>query len=62
MLKRPDQRVAVLIDTQNMYHSAKNIYNAKVNFGALIEAAVGPRQMVRSIAYVAKSKGGEETG
>lgn len=62
MLKRPDQRVAVLIDTQNMYHSAKNIYNAKVNFGALIEAAVGPRQMVRSIAYVAKSKGGDETG
>ncbi|MCA9389530.1 MAG: NYN domain-containing protein [Candidatus Magasanikbacteria bacterium] len=61
MLKRPDQRVAVLIDTQNMYHSAKNIYNAKVNFGALIDAAVGPRQMVRSIAYVAKSKGGEET-
>lgn len=62
MLKRPDQRVAVLIDTQNMYHSAKNIYNAKVNFGALVEAAVGPRQMVRSIAYVAKSKGGDETG
>lgn len=62
MLKRPDQRVAVLIDTQNMYHSAKNLYNAKVNFGALVEAAVGPRQMVRTIAYVAKSKGGIEGG
>ncbi|MBP9762035.1 NYN domain-containing protein [Patescibacteria group bacterium] len=62
MVKRPHQRVAVFIDTQNMYHSAKHIYGARVNFGALVDAAVANRPVVRAIAYVAKSKTGEEHG
>ncbi|MCC7522991.1 NYN domain-containing protein [Candidatus Uhrbacteria bacterium] len=61
MIQRPDQRVAVFIDTQNMYHSAKNIFNAKVNFPSLVEGVVGARMLSRAIAYVAKSKTGEET-
>ncbi len=56
LTQRPDQRVAVFIDTQNMYHSAKHLYNRKVSFANLVEAAVGPRILVRAIAYVAKSK------
>ena len=60
MIKRPDQRVAVFIDTQNMYHSAKHLYSARVNFGALVDTAVDNRPIVRAIAYVAKSKSGEE--
>jgi len=43
-----------------MYHSAKNIYNRKVSFSNLVEAAVGPRILVRAIAYVAKSKDNAE--
>lgn len=61
MIQRPDQRVAVFIDTQNLYHSAKHVHNAHVKFGALVEAAVGSRQLIRAIAYVAKSKTGEES-
>lgn len=61
MIQRPDQRIAVFIDTQNMYHSAKHVFNAKVNFAALVDAVVGSRMMSRAIAYVAKSKGGDET-
>ncbi len=61
MIQRPDQRVAVFIDTQNMYHSAKHVFNAKVSFSALVEAVVGARMMSRAIAYVAKSKGGDES-
>lgn len=61
MIQRPDQRVAVFIDTQNMYHSAKHVFNSKVSFSALVEAVVGSRMMSRAIAYVAKSKGGDET-
>lgn len=61
MIQRPSQRVAVFIDTQNMYHSAKHLYGSRVNFPALVEAAVGNRELVRAIAYVAKSKTGEET-
>lgn len=60
MFKRPDQRVAIFIDTQNMYHSAKHLYSAKVNFPALVAAAVGDRRVIRAVAYVAKSKTGEE--
>ncbi len=60
MFKRPDQRVAVFIDTQNMYHSAKHLYGARVNFPAVVAAAVGDRRVIRAVAYVAKSKTGEE--
>jgi uncharacterized LabA/DUF88 family protein len=60
MIKRPSQRVAVLIDTQNMYHSAKHLYDAKLNFPAIVHAATEDRQLIRAIAYVAKSKTGEE--
>ncbi len=60
MFKRPDQRVAIFIDTQNMYHSAKHIFSARVNFPAVVAAAVGDRRVIRAIAYVAKSKTGEE--
>jgi uncharacterized LabA/DUF88 family protein len=60
MIKRPDQRVAVFIDTQNMYHSAKHLYSARVNFPAVVASAVGDRRVIRAIAYVAKSKTGEE--
>lgn len=61
MIKRPEQRVAVFIDTQNMYHSAKHVYGARVNFAALVGAAVENREIIRAIAYVAKSKTGEES-
>jgi len=60
MVKRLAQRVAVLVDAQNMYHSAKHIHGARLNFGKAVEYAVGDRPIVRAIAYVAKSKTGEE--
>ena len=60
MIQRPDQRVAILIDAQNMYHSAKHLHGAKVNFGALVQAVAAGRPIIRAIAYVAKSKTGEE--
>lgn len=59
-IKHGAQRVAVLIDTANLYHSAKNIYKARVNFGAVLKEAVGNRQLVRAIAYVITTEGGEE--
>lgn len=60
MFKRQDQRVAIFIDTQNMYHSAKHLFSARVNFPAVVAAAVGDRHVIRALAYVAKSKTGEE--
>ncbi len=60
IIKHPGQRVAVLIDVQNLYHSAKNIYGAHVNFGAILKLAVGQRSLIRVFAYVVKTKTGEE--
>ncbi len=59
---RIDQRVAFLIDTQNMYHSAKHIHGARLNFGRAVDLVADHRPIIRAIAYVAKSKSGEEQG
>lgn len=62
VIKHKEQRVAVFIDTQNLYHSAKNLYKKKVNFGAILKDAVAGRKLVRAIAYVITSETGEEQG
>lgn len=58
--KYKNQRVAVLIDVQNLYHSAKAIYQKRVNFKELVETGVGERQLIRAFAYVVRTKTGEE--
>ncbi len=60
VIRHPDQRVAVIIDTQNLYHSAKNLYRSKVNFANVLEAAVGNRKLIRAVAYVVNTESGEE--
>ena len=55
IFKHKEQRVAVFIDTQNLYHSAKNLYKRKVNFGNILKEAVAGRKLVRAIAYVIDS-------
>lgn len=62
VIKQPNQRVGIFIDTQNLYHSAKNLYKAKVNFGNVVKEALGSRQLIRAIAYVASTESGEEQG
>lgn len=61
VIKHLDQRVAVFIDTQNLYHSAKNLYNAKVNFGAIMDTVIGKRKLIRALAYVITTEAGDET-
>lgn len=60
VIKHPEQRVAIIIDTQNLYHSAKNLYKAKVNFAAVVKAALGERKLIRAVAYVVNTESGEE--
>lgn len=55
-----EQRVGVFVDVQNMYYSAKNLYNAKVNFAQILKAAVAYRSLIRAIAYVIKADVKEE--
>ncbi len=62
VIKHSEQRVGIFIDTQNLYHSAKNIYKARVNFGNVLKDALGDRVLIRAIAYVITTEGGEERG
>jgi len=50
-----EQRVAIFIDTQNLYHSAKANFRANVNYEELMRVAVLGRRLVRAFAYVIKS-------
>ena len=61
VIKHNSQRVAVLIDTQNLYHSARNLYSARVNFSSVLEQAVAGRQLVRAIAYVITTEAQDES-
>lgn len=60
IIKHPDQRVGVFIDTQNLYHSAKNLYRARVNFGNVLKDSVAGRQLIRALAYSVTTESGEE--
>jgi uncharacterized LabA/DUF88 family protein len=61
VIKHKQQRVGVFIDTQNLYHSAKNLYHARVNFGAIMKEVVAGRSLIRAIAYVITTESGDET-
>lgn len=60
VIKHPEQRVGIFIDTQNLYHSAKNIYRSRVNFGNVLKDAVADRLLTRAIAYLITTETGEE--
>ena len=60
VVKPKEQRVEVLIDVQNLYHSAKNIFNARVDFKEVLKKAVDGRKLIRAFGYVVATKTGEE--
>lgn len=60
MSKQKEQRVAVFVDVQNLYYSAKNLFGAKVDFGRVLNIAVGGRRLVRAFTYVIKADVGAE--
>ncbi|MFB6236321.1 MAG: NYN domain-containing protein [Halopenitus sp.] len=56
----PNQRVAVLADSQNLYHSAQSMYSQNIDYSALLEKAVQDRNLTRAIAYVIRADSPEE--
>ncbi len=50
------QRVGIFIDIPNLYHSAKNFYNARINFANLIEQVLDSRQLIKATGYTAKTE------
>lgn len=60
VIKHKEQRVGMFIDTQNFYHSAKNLYKARVNFGQVVKDAIAGRAVIRVVAYVITTESGDE--
>lgn len=52
-----ETRVGIFVDAQNIYHSAKNLHNSRVNFVELMRAVLAGRSPARAFAYVVKSEG-----
>lgn len=51
-----EQRVGVFVDVQNLYYSARHLYNSKVNFKEVLKTAVVGRKLIRAIAYTIKAE------
>jgi len=60
MTTHPGQRVAVLADAQNLYHTAQSLHTRNIDYAALLERAVDDRELVRAIAYVIRADAEEE--
>ena len=56
----PGQRVAVLADAQNLYHTARSLYTRNIDYASLLEEAVSGRELSRAIAYVIRADSPEE--
>jgi len=50
-----NQRIGVFVDVQNMYYSAKHLYNSKANFRTILREAISGRKLIRAVAYVIKA-------
>ena len=59
-IKHSAQRVGIFIDAQNLYHSAKHLYQAKVNFGNVVKESLENRSLIRAVAYVISTESKEE--
>mgnify|MGYP000219497171 CR=1 FL=1 len=62
IVRNPNQRVAVLVDVQNLYYSAKNLYNSRINFKNLLKICVQGRILTRAVAYVIATDESKEMG
>jgi uncharacterized LabA/DUF88 family protein len=59
-MRYPAQRVGVFVDVQNMYYSARALYDQRVDFGEILKEAVGDRHLIRALAYVIEAEKDEE--
>jgi uncharacterized LabA/DUF88 family protein len=56
----PSQRVALLADAQNLYHTAQSLYSRNIDYSALLEKGASDREVVRAIAYVIRADSPDE--
>ena len=57
IIPNKEQRVGVFIDIQNLYHSAKHLYKARVNFAKVLEEAVGRVNPIYVVVQIVDADG-----
>jgi uncharacterized LabA/DUF88 family protein len=55
------ERVAVFVDGANLYHSIKSYYKGVLDYGVLLDAAVGTRKLLRATFYIVEKQEADET-
>src|SRR3989344_2735558 len=55
IFRNKNQRIGIFIDIQNLYHSTKNLYRARINYRELLRELSAGRQLIRTIGYVVKT-------
>lgn len=56
------QRVALFVDVQNMFYSAKLLHQSKIDYDALLKGTTRGRQLVRAIAYIVQKPDVNQAG
>lgn len=52
--------MGLFVDIQNLYYTARNVYNSRVNFNSILKDAVGDRPLVRALTYGIRAQMPEE--
>lgn len=55
--EHPDQRVALFVDTQNLYYAARDASGRNVDYERLLEVALRGRRLHAATAYVVEREG-----
>jgi uncharacterized LabA/DUF88 family protein len=54
------EKVAVFVDGANLYHSIKSYYKGVLDYGKLLDAAVGDRKLLRATFYIVEKQDADE--
>jgi len=54
------EKVAVFVDGANLYHSIKSYYKGVLDYGVLLDAAVGNRKLLRATFYIVEKQEADE--
>ena len=54
------EKVAVFVDGANLYHSIKSYYKGVLDYGVLLDAAVGGRKLLRATFYIVEKQEADE--
>ncbi len=50
------QRLAILVDTANLYHCARAQFGGRIDYRRLLNRVVGDRALIRAIAFVVRAE------